>query len=122
LDAIAVVDQSDAPQIVPGTRAYLAIDQQGSGSLLGTVNQLARAETDDLPLHLAATGAIPRKVEAGQSRRPLPTVYQVRIQLDDPASSDLLPGALGRTRIVAIAEPLHARLSRWLAKTFRFHR
>lgn len=119
LEAIAVVHQADAPLIQPGSRVYLKIDQTAGGTILGKVEQVARADTDELPLHLAATGAIPGRREEGKGLRPLATVYQVRIAVDD-APAELLPGAMGRVRIVGVAEPIAARVRRWLAKTFRF--
>ncbi len=119
LEAIAVVEQSDAALIRAGSRVVLAIPQAGGGTLAGTVEEVARAESDELPLHLEATHAIPQRQSVGQSTRRLTTVYQVRIKLDTPPT-DVLPGALGRARIVAASEPLATRLSRWVAKTFRF--
>ncbi len=119
LEAIAVVEQADAALIRAGSRVALAIAQVGGGILSGTVEEVARAESDELPLHLEATRAIPQRQSAGQSARNLTTFYQVRIKLDTPPT-DVLPGALGRARIVAASEPLATRLSRWIAKTVRF--
>jgi len=119
VEAIAVVDQADAPLLQPGGKVYVKLDQLAGSTIRGEVEQVARAESEELPLHLAAIGTIPQRRDEKQNLRPLTTVYQVRIKLDE-APTGLLPGAIGRARIVGVPEPVATRVSRWLAKTFRF--
>jgi len=119
LEAIAVVDQADAPLIQPGHTVYLKIDQQASRTLRGKIEHVARADSEELPLHLAATGSVPQGRDAAQNLRPLATVYRVRVTFDETPDG-LLPGAMGHARIVGVAEPLAKRMGRWLARTFRF--
>jgi hypothetical protein len=119
IEAVAVVEQSDVSLVQSGRAAHVAIAQWPHGAIAGSVEQIARIDADDLPLHLAATGAIPRRTDTHGSARALQTTYQVRIRLTDPPPT-LLPGSVGRVQIVAPPHTLAARLTRWLSRTFRF--
>lgn len=119
VEAVAIVDQADAPLAQVGRAARLAFPQWPHGSILGTIEQVARIDTDQLPLNLAATGAIAQRLDAGGKPQSLVTTFQVRIKLPHPPEQ-LLPGAAGRVQIDALPETLAARMARWLSRTFRF--
>ena len=118
IEAVAVVDQADAPLVQPGKKASVALPQHPGGIIDGTVKELARIESDELPLHLTATGAIRSQSDESGVSRPLQTTYQVRIRLQEPLE-EVLPGTTGRVLIVAPPQTLAARVARWLSRTFR---
>jgi hypothetical protein len=119
VEALAVIEQSSAPLVQPGRAAWVAVAQAAGGSLPGVIEQVARVEAGELPLHLAATGALPQAARHSEQARPLQSVYQVRIKLAEP-SERLLPGATGRALIAAPTETIAARLLRWSGQTFRW--
>lgn len=119
LEAVAVIDQADAPLVQPGRRVNIAVSQWRNGIVAGTVEQVAQIDADELPPHLAAIGDVPQQRDVGGTNRTLRPSYQVRIRLNDPPAS-LLPGAVGRVLIVAPPQPLATRVMRWLSHTFRF--
>jgi putative peptide zinc metalloprotease protein len=119
IEAVAVVEQGDVTFVQSNCPARVALAQWPHGTIAGTTEQLARIETEDLPINLAATGAIPQKRDIRGAPRPLATTYQVRIRLTNPPA-DVLPGSVGRVQIVAPPLTIAARLTRWLSKTFRF--
>jgi hypothetical protein len=119
IEAVAIVDQAEVPLMQPGRAAWLAFPQWPQGALEGAVEQVARIESDQLPINLAASGALPQRMDAGGQARSLQTTYQVRIRLAS-APQRLLPGAAGRVQISAPPQTIAARIRRWLARTFRF--
>lgn len=119
IEAVAVVEQADAPLVQTGRKARVTASQWPGGAMRGVIEDVARVDAEELPLHLVATGAIAQRTDMAGARRPLDTAYQVRIRLEEPPRA-LLPGATGRALIVAPPEPLAARVMRWLGRTFRF--
>jgi putative peptide zinc metalloprotease protein len=118
VEALAIVEQSNAPLVQPGSAAWIAVAQSSEGALAGVVEQVARVEAGELPLHLAATGALPQAPADGGQARPLATAYHVRIKLGQPPAT-LLPGATGSALIAAPPQTIAARLVRWIGRTFR---
>jgi putative peptide zinc metalloprotease protein len=118
IEALAIVEQSSAPLVQPGRAAWIAVAQSPHGALSGVIDQVARLDAGDLPLHLAATGALPQRTTSSGQAAPLATAYHVRIKLHDPPKA-LLPGATGSALIAAPPETTAARLLRWFGRTFR---
>jgi hypothetical protein len=118
VEVTAIVEQSELAMVQPGAGARVALPLAPWQSFRGTVESVAQRDADSLPPSLVNSGRLPQETGADGQRRPLETLYQVRIRMDD-ATPGLLPGTMGRVRIVAPPETLAARIKRWLARTFR---
>jgi putative peptide zinc metalloprotease protein len=116
--ALAIAPQSEASLVQADAHAILALPQWPHGTIRGRVDSVSQLDADLLPAHMAASGAIPQKLDAQGRPQPLEAAYQVRIALVDPPP--LLPGATGRALVTAPPQSLAARLGRWLGTTFRF--
>lgn len=119
IEGVAIVDQADAPLLREGNKAKISAPQWPFGTIRGAVAEVAQIDADAVPLHLAATKALPQRIARGGEAQPLSISYQVRIRFDQPPQA-VLPGATARARIVAKPQTLAARFGRWLSTTFRF--
>jgi len=117
IEALAIVEQSDASLVQPGRTAYVAVAQAPHGAIAGEVEQVARLDVGEPPAHLVAIGAIPQQTAAAGQARQLVTTYQMRIRLANPPAT-LLPGATGRVLIVAPPQTIAAWIARWFGRTF----
>ncbi len=120
LEAVAIIDQAEVDFVHPGASVSLKLDELPNQTLTGKVKAVAQIDMQVAPRELVDQGNLPSQADESGASRPLQTVYQARIMLDD------LPLALrdrsaGRAKIAAPAQSLGGRLCRWLEETFQFH-
>ena len=109
-DATLFVDQSDVPLVRMGQQVTVLASDRPSGSVQGTVTEVAASPVTDIPQELYAAGllmplpasampASPGIASSGISL-PTPTLYQVRVKLSESANGLPIRGtAQGRIEV-----------------------
>ncbi|MCO6456515.1 MAG: HlyD family efflux transporter periplasmic adaptor subunit [Pirellulaceae bacterium] len=115
--ATLFVEQSEIEFVRPGQRVRLAVDAAPGRVLRGTIQELAAVDAENVPRILAESDRMPTRPDATGRLRPVETLFQVRVRLDEQ-DHPLLVHACGRARIVAAPQSLAQRLLRYLSRTF----
>jgi hypothetical protein len=118
LEATLAIGQEDVEFVRAGQPVWLRLDERPGETLGGRVIEVSERVLPAASRELAAQGDVATEVGPDGVRRPLATMYQVRVALDEP-SPRLLIGATGRAKIETEAMPLVQRLRRFLSGTFR---
>jgi putative peptide zinc metalloprotease protein len=118
VEAVLAVAQDDVEFVRAGQRVWLRLAELPGETVGGRLVEVAERELASVSRELAAQGDMATQLGPDGVRRPLATVYQVRVALDEP-SPRVLIGAAGRARIEADSLSLARRLARFLSGTFR---
>jgi putative peptide zinc metalloprotease protein len=118
LEAVVLVDDTEAPRVAPGQRVRLELDALPAEVVWGEVIEIARRDSTapqldgaaDAPLEQLTAGLFPAGRDA--------TRYHVRVAFDT-LPAPLVPGTRGTARIATEPMPLGRHTLRWLAQTFR---
>lgn len=120
LRAVFLVEPGDRQLIHGGSQARLRVHGFGARSWLGSVTDVAQAETGHMPQQLSSKvgGDVATQHDAASElEKPVAPHYLVAVQFSgaDPA---IHPGVLGRVRVDVGSQTLWWRLRRYLATTF----
>ncbi len=118
MEAVLYVAQEQIDLVRNGDPVTVRLDQSPPRKLAGRVAEISKLDLEVVPRALSASGDLPIRPAAGGPKRPLKTLYQVRVALDD-READLLIGARGRAGISVGPRSLLQRLLRYLAGTLR---
>jgi len=118
LEAVAIVEQSELPGLREGQTVRLALNQLPGTLLRGTVQEISRLQSDELPPQIIAERMIPLRSGPQGRAEPVHTYYQATIALH---SNDypLLVGGAGWAKITVDSQPLWLRAYRGLRGTMR---
>lgn len=116
-DALLVVDQVDVPYVRVGQMVRLGLAQGGPDVCAGRVVEVATRTLETLPEPLVRDGRLPSRVGPGGLVVPVRPVYEVRVEIDDPAFLPVV-GGTGEGRIEVGRMTAARRLLRWFEATF----
>lgn len=117
-EALVAVDQAQMEFTRAGQRVKILLDELPGAFLWGEIIERAEIDLRIAPRELVAGGDLASHVDPHGVRRPLETLYQVRVAIDDPPQ--LRIGAVGRAKISADPQSLAQRLWRFVTGLFRF--
>ena len=120
-DAVLVINQRDLDLVSEGQEVRLMFEQSTYYVFLSTVQYLATRELSALSPQLASTsgGPVPAQTDPDGTVRPLTTMYQGVVQLDNSLGL-LCNGLIGQARIKTKPRTLANRMYRYLSRTFNF--
>jgi putative peptide zinc metalloprotease protein len=118
LEAVAIVDQAETDLIQSGQRVKIRLDQWPWKTLRGTVVEISQINLEVASPALVAGGDIPVRTDSDGVSRPVSTVYQARIDLDE-SDFHALAGASGRCKIAVAPQSIARRLARYVSRNFR---
>ncbi|HIQ21979.1 MAG TPA: HlyD family efflux transporter periplasmic adaptor subunit [Planctomycetes bacterium] len=121
MEAILYVDQADVGFVEIGHAVEIKLDELPHDVLEGQVVEISPDAVRVVPRHMTtkAKGEIPTETDPTGVERPQPTLFKVRVHLEDPQG--LLRLALrGRAKIHCAPQTLATRAWRLLTETFNF--
>ncbi len=120
-DAVLVINQRDLDLVSEGQEVRLMFEQSPYYVFLSTVQYLATRELSALSPQMASTsgGPVPAQTSPDGTVRPLTTMYQGVVQLDNSLGL-FRNGLIGQARIKTKPRTLANRLYRYLSRTFNF--
>lgn len=121
MEAILAIDQADVDFVRPKQRVDLFVAALPGERRIGQIERIAEENMQAAPARLTANAGgqlVSRPDETG-IQRPLATIYQANVPLDD-ATGQIIVGTTGWARIHADWEPLWQGLWRAACRTFHF--
>lgn len=118
-DAVAVIPEGQIERLAVGQRARVHLESWPGARLEAEVVEIARRDSQAAPRELVEGGQLAVRRDGSGNARPLETVYQARLRIDD-RSLTLVNRARGEARISAAPRSLALRISEWLGRTFRW--
>ena len=119
IEAVLTVSQDDVELVAPGQAVRLLLDEAPGILLTGEVTKLARIDVQILTREHVASQRIPTQTNERGVARPVETLYQAKVKLDD-TDRPLLLRSGGNAKITVASHSLAWRGWRFLQRTFRF--
>jgi len=121
LEAILAIDQEELDFVQPKQQVDLFLGSLPGERRVGQIERIAEENMQAAPTRLAAQtgGQLATRADEGGVERPLSTVYQANVPVDDPTGRIVI-GTTGLARIHAGWQPLWQRLWRNACRTFHF--
>lgn len=119
LEAVLSISQDDVEQVAVGQPVRLWLDESPTELLEGEVVEIARLDVQVAPRDWAIQNREPTRTDASGTLRPVETIYQARVKLNDQAVPLRLRTG-GEAKITVASRSLAWRCWRFLQKTFRF--
>jgi putative peptide zinc metalloprotease protein len=118
LEAVAMIDQAETDLIQAGQRVKIRLDQWPWKTLRGRVVEMSQVNLEVASRALVAGGDVPVRTDRDGISRPVSTVYQARIELEE-RDFQALAGASGRCKIAVAPQSIARRLTRYISRNFR---
>jgi multidrug efflux pump subunit AcrA (membrane-fusion protein) len=117
VEALVMLDQSVAGEIVAGQSTRIQIDELPAMQLHGRIAAISSTTAEDLPPELVAKGwfSVP---ERDGKKGPQGSYYQAKVLFEQPTIAPF--GSSGRARISVAPQSLFDRARDSLLRTFRF--
>jgi putative peptide zinc metalloprotease protein len=121
LEAILAIDQEELEFVQPNQQVDLFLASLPGEMRTGCIERIAEENMQAAPTRLSTRsgGQLATRADERGIERPLSTVYQANVPLDDPAGRIVI-GTTGLARIHAGWQPLWQRLWRQACRTFHF--
>ena len=120
IEAALFVEEGSVGYLRAGQPVRLQFDQTHGRTIEGVVEEVATDPLRTAPAELASGAVLAVQQGPDGLIRPIETIYEVRVQLDEAAASHLLIRGLGRGKISVGEDRLADRVYRFLRRTFRF--
>jgi len=118
-EASLMLDQGDMEFVRPGQQVRIQLDQRTGQPLSGTIREIAEIDLKITPAELLPAGTLPTRPDESGLYRPVGTVYQARVELEQ-ADTPLVIGEAGSAKVYTAPLSLARRISRYFSRTFRF--
>ena len=119
IEAVLTLSQADVELVTTGQKVKLRLDEVPGELLTGEITELARIDVQVLPRESSASQRIPTQTDQQGVIRPVETLYQARVKLDE-TDRPLLLRSGGKAKITVASHSLAWRGWRFLQRTFRF--
>ena len=115
--AVLYVRESDIELVERHQRVRIAFRFCPRKVLTGTVFEISDRPLEVVPPEIAATQEVPSQLDESNIARPLTTLYQVRVRIDQ-SDDALLYHSPGTAKIAAAPQTARWHLYRWLRRAF----